>query len=61
VCYSGDYMRMLVVLAVLLLSIFSAGCAVRLQPAQQGEWSDFQDKADQVSNDVKHPPEGAEK
>ena len=47
-------------LVVIGLSIFSAGCAVRLQPSQQGEWSNFNDKAHQVSNDVQHP-ESAEK
>jgi len=54
-------MRMFAVLAVIFLSLFSAGCAVTLQPAQQGEWSDFSDKSHQISNEVQHPAEGAEK
>jgi hypothetical protein len=36
-----------VLIAVLLL--VSLACGPRLQPAQQGEWSNFHDTKDQVS------------
>jgi hypothetical protein len=33
------------------------GCAVRLQPAQQGEWSNFQDANHKISKDAATPAE----
>lgn len=47
--------------AAILLAIFllvSVGCEAKLQPATQGEWSDFHNDKDKVSMDAKP---GAEK
>ncbi len=54
-------MRIFAVIAVVLFSLLSAGCDVVLQPPQQGEWSDFHDKAHQVTNDIRYPGEAGEK
>jgi len=53
-------MRILAVIAVAILSIFSAGCAaggVMLQPPVQGEWSNFHNDKDQVSMDARKSAE----
>jgi hypothetical protein len=53
-------MRILAVIAVVIFSIFSVGCTadgVMLQPAQQGEWSNFHNDKHQVSKDVREAAE----
>jgi hypothetical protein len=53
-------MRILAGLVVLLASLLSMGCTregVMLQDAQQGEWSNFHDKANQISKDARPPAE----
>ncbi|HYL34892.1 MAG TPA: hypothetical protein VEV17_03145 [Bryobacteraceae bacterium] len=37
---------------LVFVCLTSVGCAVRLQPAQQGEWSNFQNAKHQVSKDA---------
>ena len=39
-------------IAIGIVSLLSVGCAVILQPAQQGEWSNFHDEKDKVSKDA---------
>ena len=39
-------------IAVGIVSLLSVGCDVRLQPSQQGEWSNFHDQKDKVSKDA---------
>ena len=56
-----EHMRIFAVIAIAIFSLLSAGCDVRLQPSQQGEWSDYHDNAHKVTNDVTHPAEPAEK
>jgi hypothetical protein len=53
-------MRILAVIVVAIVSILSAGCTadgVMLQPAQQGEWSNFHNDKHQVSKDAKESAE----
>jgi hypothetical protein len=53
-------MRILAVIAVAILVIFSAGCApggVMLQPPVQGEWSNFHNDKNQVSMDARKSTE----
>jgi hypothetical protein len=50
-------MRIFAVIVVGIVSLLSAGCAVRLQPAVQGEWSNFHDEKDKVTMDAKPPAE----
>jgi hypothetical protein len=45
-------MRILPAIVLVVLCLTSMGCAVRLQPAQQGEWSNFQDANHKVSKDA---------
>jgi hypothetical protein len=54
-------MRIIAVIAIAIISFLSIGCAVRLQPPQQGEWSNFHDPSHKVTNDVEHPAEPGEK
>lgn len=54
-------MRMFAATALVIFTLLSVGCSVILQPPQQGEWSNFHDKADQNTNDVKPAGEGGEK
>ncbi len=49
-------MRILAVLAVVIFSMLSVGCAadgVMLQPPVQGDWSNFHNDKHQVSKDVR--------
>lgn len=54
-------MRTLALMALAVFSLVSLGCAVKLQPAQQGEWSNFHNDKDKVSADARksaeHPAE----
>jgi hypothetical protein len=50
-------MRILAVIVIGIVSLLSVGCAVRLQPSQQGEWSNFHDEKDKVSKDAQPPTE----
>jgi anti-sigma factor RsiW len=50
-------MRILAAIVLVLVSLTSVGCAVRLQPAQQGEWSNFQSTGHKVSKDAAAPAE----
>jgi hypothetical protein len=50
-------MRIFAVIVLGIVSFLSAGCAVRLQPPVQGEWSDFHDEKDKVSKDANPPAE----
>jgi hypothetical protein len=55
-----QFMRILAGLTVLLASILSVGCVsggVMLQPAQQGEWSNFHNQKAQVSEGARTSPE----
>jgi len=59
-------MRMLVLIVVAISSLLSVGCTsegVMLQPAQQGEWSNFKNDQHKISKDVKEAAatESAEK
>ena len=49
-------MRILAVIVLGIVSLLSVGC-VRLQPSQQGEWSNFHDEKDKVSKDAQPPTE----
>lgn len=44
------HMRMLLLVAVIIFSSLSVACGPTLQPPQQGQWSDFHDKADQTTH-----------
>jgi hypothetical protein len=49
-------MRILAVLALAIFTVFCVGCTsdgVMLQPAQQGEWSNFKNDKHQVSADAR--------
>jgi hypothetical protein len=46
-------MRILAGIVLVVFSLLSVGCAVHLQPPQQGEWSDFHSDKDKVSEDAK--------
>jgi hypothetical protein len=50
-------MRILAAIVLVTFSILSVGCAVILQPAQQGEWSDFNNPKYKVSKDVVAEPQ----
>jgi len=54
-------MRTLAVTVLVLFCFVSFGCAVRLQPAQQGEWSNFHNDKNRISEDARksgeHPAE----
>jgi len=53
-------MRILAVIVVAIFSLLSGGCTsegVMLQPAQQGEWSNFHSDKKQVSKDVRESTE----
>ena len=52
-------MRIFAAIAVAIFSLLSAGCNVVLQPPQQGEWSNFHDKAQQNTVNEKYPGEVA--
>ena len=51
-------MRPLALIVVVIFSFASIACGVKLQPAQQGEWSSFHNDKDKVSRDARP---GAEK
>jgi hypothetical protein len=50
-------MRNFGVLLIAVLFFVSLACGPRLQPAQQGEWSNFHDTKDQVSENARQSPE----
>jgi hypothetical protein len=50
-------MRNLALSVLVTFSLASVACAVRLQPSQQGEWSNFHNDKDKVSKDAKTPAE----
>jgi hypothetical protein len=50
-------MRILAIAVIAVFCFLSAGCDVILQPAVQGEWSDFQSDKHKVSNDAKESAE----
>lgn len=53
-------MRILAGLIVVIFAILSVGCTadgVMLQPAQQGEWSNFKNDQHKVSKDVREEGE----
>ncbi len=54
-------MRIVAALALLTFSILSVGCAVTLQPSQQGEWSNFHNAKHKVSKDAAAEKAPAEK
>jgi len=54
-------MRIWAVIVLAIFSLLNAGCDVVLQPPQQGEWSNFHNKAHQNTDDEKHSAEPAEK
>jgi len=45
-------MRILAAILLTIFSFLSIGCAVRLQPAAQGEWSNFHNPKHEVSKDA---------
>jgi hypothetical protein len=45
-------MRIFAVIVLGIVSLLSVGCAVRLQPSVQGEWSNFRDTKHKVSMDA---------
>jgi len=49
-------MRILAIAVIAVFCFLSAGCDVILQPAVQGEWSDFQSDKHKVSKDAKEEP-----
>ena len=54
-------MRIVATVALVAFSIFTVGCAVKLQPAQQGEWSNFHNPSHKISKDVLEEKSSAEK
>jgi hypothetical protein len=46
-------MRNFAAILIAVLFFVSLACGPRLQPAQQGEWSNFHDTKDQVSENVR--------
>ena len=50
-------MRILALILLVVFSLASVACDVRLQPSQQGEWSSFHNDKDKVSKDAKPAPE----
>jgi hypothetical protein len=50
-------MRNCVAILIAVLFFSSLACGPRLQPAQQGEWSNFHDAKDQVSENARQSPE----
>ena len=50
-------MRIFAVVVLGIVSLLSVGCAVRLQPAVQGEWSNFQDTKHKTSVVARPEPE----
>jgi hypothetical protein len=52
-------MRIYAAILVALVLFVSAGCATRLQPAVQGEWSNVHNDKDKVSENAR--PEAPEK
>jgi len=50
-------MRTLALLALATFCLATIGCAVRLQPSQQGEWSNFHNDKDKVTADARKAPE----
>jgi hypothetical protein len=56
-CARVTLMRILAAIVLVTFSILSVGCAAILQPAQQGEWSDFNNPKYKVSKDVVAEPE----
>jgi len=50
-------MRILPIIVLAFVVLTSLGCAVRLQPAQQGEWSNFNSAQHKVSKDAAAPAE----
>ena len=45
-------MRIFAVIVLGIVSLLSVGCAVRLQPSVQGEWSNLQDSKHKISKDA---------
>jgi hypothetical protein len=52
-------MRSLALLVLAAFCLISVGCAVKLQPSVQGEWSKMHNDKDKVTKDVRdaRPPE----
>jgi hypothetical protein len=50
-------MRTFAAILIATLFLVSLGCGPRLQPAQQGEWSNFHNTKDQVSENARQTPE----
>jgi hypothetical protein len=54
-------MRKLGLIVLATFSFLSVGCAVKLQPAVQGEWSNFHNDKDKITKDARThqdtPPE----
>ena len=46
-------MRIWAVIIVAIFSFVSLACGVKLQPAVQGEWSDFHNDKDKVSQNAR--------
>jgi len=40
-------------IAILIACVFMGGCGVHLQPAVQGEWSNFHNPSHKISKDVR--------
>jgi hypothetical protein len=50
-------MRIWAVILVAVFSFVSLGCGVRLQPPVQGEWSDFHNDKDKITQDARQEAE----
>jgi len=48
-CYSGTSMRICALIVVIVFCLLSLGCGPKLQPAVQGEWSNFHNDKDKVT------------
>jgi len=46
-------MRIVALIVVAVFSFLSLGCAVRLQPSVQGEWSNFHNDKNKISKDAR--------
>jgi len=51
-------MRIGLLIPVVVLLFACVGCGVVIQPAQQGEWSNYHDQKAQVSDNARAKPEG---
>jgi hypothetical protein len=46
-------MRIFALIVVAIFSFLSLGCALKLQPSAQGEWSSYHDSKDKISKDAR--------